>query len=340
MKRLGVLSLFIFVVVGCGSSPDYLTGKKRSAIKCAENWKAKGYSFDPNSMTCSQMSGRVQAIRRAEFWAEKGYVFDSNSMTTDEMDLKVKDIDRARHWKKNKGYDFDPNSMTVRQMDQKAEELDTIAYWKKAGYYYDPNTQTVFLTAQRKTELKSLASLHDTKKIKYGNQFSYSPPPRSSPSGKYQVYETTRTDSQAKRVKRDTIFKFKQDNYINPEQQPYFSAPYPTMATQSPPLSLSSLGALGVNKYHPDSLANPYGAGSPYKLDGLMNPYSKYGSPYSNKSWRNPHAMDAPRLYDSQGNYRGKLSTNPYDPDSIFNPFSRYGNPYALKPIYVVPSTK
>ena len=38
---------------------------------------------------------------------------------------------------------------------------------------------------------------------------------------------------------------------------------------------------------------------------------------------------DAPRLYDQQGNYCGKLSTNPYDPDSTSNPFSRCGSPFS-----------
>ena len=60
-----------------------------------------------------------------------------------------------------------------------------------------------------------------------------------------------------------------------------------------------------------------------------MNPYSQYGSPYSNKSWTNPYATDSPKLYDSSGNYRGKLSTNPYDPDSVSNPYGRYGSPYS-----------
>jgi len=71
-----------------------------------------------------------------------------------------------------------------------------------------------------------------------------------------------------------------------------------------------------VCPYDLNCLNNPYGAGSPYKPDGLMNPYSPSGSPYSNKSWTNPYATDAPRLYDSNGNYRGRLSTNPYAPDS------------------------
>ena len=37
-------------------------------------------------------------------------------------------------------------------------------------------------------------------------------------------------------------------------------------------------------------------------------------------------AIDAPRLFDQEGNYRGKLSTNSMDPDSISNPLGRYGS--------------
>ena len=81
--------------------------------------------------------------------------------------------------------------------------------------------------------------------------------------------------------------------------------------------------------YDPRCLNNPYGAGSPYKADGLMNPYSPYGSPYSNKSHTNPYAIEAPKLYDQQGNYRGRLSANPYDPESTSNPYGRYGNRYS-----------
>ena len=40
-------------------------------------------------------------------------------------------------------------------------------------------------------------------------------------------------------------------------------------------------------------------------------------------------AKDAPQIYDQQGNYRGKLSTNPYDPDSTSNSFGRYGSPFS-----------
>lgn len=81
--------------------------------------------------------------------------------------------------------------------------------------------------------------------------------------------------------------------------------------------------------YDPACLDNPYGAGSPFRPDGLMNPYSPYGSPYSDRSWRNPHATHAPRLYDEAGNYRGRLSTNPFHPESVANPFGRYGSPFS-----------
>jgi hypothetical protein len=42
--------------------------------------------------------------------------------------------------------------------------------------------------------------------------------------------------------------------------------------------------------------SNPFGAGSPFKPDGLNNPFSPYGSPFSNQSATNPFATDAPRL--------------------------------------------
>ena len=84
------------------------------------------------------------------------------------------------------------------------------------------------------------------------------------------------------------------------------------------PLSASAeyLGDLSANPFDSDSTANPFGAGSPFKPDGINNSFSPYGNPFSNQSATNPFATDAPRLYDQQGNYRGKLSTNPYDPDS------------------------
>lgn len=115
---------------------------------------------------------------------------------------------------------------------------------------------------------------------------------------------------------------------------------------------LRSRSSAFSNPYDPNSLSNPYGAGSPYKHDGLLNSYSQYGSPYSNKSWNNEYATNAPKLYNADGKYLGRLSANRYDPESTSNPYGKYGsefspdsinNPYgegsrfSKKPIYVVP---
>jgi hypothetical protein len=107
-----------------------------------------------------------------------------------------------------------------------------------------------------------------------------------------------------------------------------------------------------VSRYDSRSLSNPYGAGGRHRTNGMMNPYSPYGSRYSNRSWRNPHATDAPMLYEA-GRYRGRWSANRYAPDSTSNPYGPYGSryspdsvnnpygagsPYSTEPIYVWPS--
>jgi hypothetical protein len=90
------------------------------------------------------------------------------------------------------------------------------------------------------------------------------------------------------------------------------------------------LGQLSADCLDADSTCNPNGQyGSEYSSGSINNPYGRYGSPYSNESVNNPYATDAPKLYDSQGNYRGKLSSNPFDPDSVSNPYGRYGSPYS-----------
>ena len=105
-------------------------------------------------------------------------------------------------------------------------------------------------------------------------------------------------------------------------------------------LALFTLPVMAICPYDLKCLNNPYGAGSKYKLNGLKNPYSKYGSKYSNKSWTNPYATNAPKLYDQYGTYKGKLSVNKYDPESISNAYGLYRfknlNPYET--LYVVPA--
>ena len=93
------------------------------------------------------------------------------------------------------------------------------------------------------------------------------------------------------------------------------------------------LGNYSANKNNPNSTSNPHGAGSPSNANSIKNPNGEYGSPYSSKSANNPYATDAPRLYDRQGNYRGKLSDNPYDADSVSNPYGRYGSPHSSESI-------
>ncbi|MCC2643539.1 MAG: uncharacterized protein K0S45_3952 [Nitrospira sp.] len=100
-------------------------------------------------------------------------------------------------------------------------------------------------------------------------------------------------------------------------------APFITLA------HAQDLGNLSANPFALDSTANAFAQGSPFAPNGVNNPFSRYGSRFSNQSATNPFATDAPRLYDQQGNYRGKLSANPFDPDSTSNQFGRYGSPFS-----------
>jgi len=93
------------------------------------------------------------------------------------------------------------------------------------------------------------------------------------------------------------------------------------------------LGDLSANPFAPNSSANPFGAGSPFAPNSPANSFGPYGSPFSNRSATNPFATQVPRLYDQEGNYRGKLSANPYDPDSISNQFGRYGSPFSSESV-------
>jgi hypothetical protein len=114
------------------------------------------------------------------------------------------------------------------------------------------------------------------------------------------------------------------------------------------PYRAEGAGDLRANRYDYNSLENRYGAGSPYKSDGLMNRSSRSGNRYSNDSWTNPYATNSPSL--STG---GRLSSNRYDYDSTSNPYGQYGsrysydsinnrygagNKYQTRPLYVYPS--
>jgi hypothetical protein len=94
------------------------------------------------------------------------------------------------------------------------------------------------------------------------------------------------------------------------------------------PLSVQAeyLGDLSENELNPNTSLNDIGAYGPLSSTSPRNSIGVYGSPISPYSTANPLAIDAPRLYDQAGNYRGKLSTNPLDPDSVSNPLGRYGS--------------
>ena len=84
------------------------------------------------------------------------------------------------------------------------------------------------------------------------------------------------------------------------------------------------LGDLSDNELNPDSIFNDIGLYGSLSPTSPRNPIGLYGSPIS--PYNNPVATEAPRLYDQDGNYRGKLSTNTMDPDSISNPLGRHGS--------------
>jgi hypothetical protein len=61
------------------------------------------------------------------------------------------------------------------------------------------------------------------------------------------------------------------------------------------------------------------------------NPYLPKAPPQPANTFKNPYggSHDSPKLYDSQGNFRGNLNSNKYDPDSVANPYGRYGSKYS-----------
>jgi hypothetical protein len=90
------------------------------------------------------------------------------------------------------------------------------------------------------------------------------------------------------------------------------------------------LGQWSANPYAPNSTSNMFGTyGNPYSQKSINNEYGTFGSAFSLRNTKNPYATNPPRLFDSQGNYRGQLSTNPYLPDSVSNPFGRYGSQFS-----------
>ena len=89
------------------------------------------------------------------------------------------------------------------------------------------------------------------------------------------------------------------------------------------------LGCWGCSDFDPNSLNNPFGAGSPYAPNSPNNPFGRYGSPFSPDGATNPFTNGGANIYNQDGEFRGKLNANRFDPNSIANPFGRYGSPFS-----------
>jgi hypothetical protein len=90
------------------------------------------------------------------------------------------------------------------------------------------------------------------------------------------------------------------------------------------------LGNLSANEFDQNSITDPFGAENPDDPNSITNEFElgPYGNPYSPSSATNFEAINAPRLYDQEGNDRGRLSVKPYDREWVSNPYGWYGNPY------------
>ena len=211
------------------------------------------------------------------------------------MDQKVKDIERAKFWKA-KGYEFDPDYMTAWSMDQ------AVAQERNQGgtIALPPDHEAILRAYQTQSRLRTAAS----------SAVAYDPMDSDEGDDSEIISIPTRRALQ----------------------------PLPVLdeldADENPSLGDKTkrgvyLGQLGGNEFNPNSTKNPFGAGNEFNPNSIKNDFGIYGNEFSPHSPRNPYATDTPKLYDSQGNYRGKLSSNPYDPDSISNPYGRYGNPFS-----------
>ena len=91
------------------------------------------------------------------------------------------------------------------------------------------------------------------------------------------------------------------------------------------------LGNLSANEFDPNSIADPSAAENPDDSNNITNEFElgPYGNPYSPSSATNFEAINAPRLYDQQGNDRGRLSVKPYDREWVSNPYGHYRSPYS-----------
>ncbi len=93
LDRIVILLALSGLIAGC--SARMRDPRARAAI-CARSWKAKGFAFDANTMTCDEMFARAQAIRNAAYWRQRRYTFDPDTMTARQMDRKAAELRRMK----------------------------------------------------------------------------------------------------------------------------------------------------------------------------------------------------------------------------------------------------
>lgn len=91
------------------------------------------------------------------------------------------------------------------------------------------------------------------------------------------------------------------------------------------------LGNRSTSEFDPNSIADPFSAENPDDPNSITNEFEvgPYANPYSPSSATNFEAISAPRLYDPEGNDRGRLSVKPYEREKVSNPYGRCGSPYS-----------
>ena len=98
------------------------------------------------------------------------------------------------------------------------------------------------------------------------------------------------------------------------------------MLAFTPVQAQTYLGNLSANPHGGFSTAAP---GADTRADSVTNPTGRFGSRHGAASANNPYTVDAPKLYDDAGQYRGKLSANAFDAESTANPYGRYGSTFS-----------
>ncbi len=73
---------------------------------------------------------------------------------------------------------------------------------------------------------------------------------------------------------------------------------------------------------------SPLPGGKAYNPVENLNPYTQPSESRASDGMKNPYLGHGQKVYDADGNYRGRANNNRYDPESI-NRYGQNSNPYA-----------